>query len=198
MLKLKTKEKTMTLDELIKMIDVHLPGNRFDNDMKTMWLNEIEGKVFDEIEKPTFKPFGNELRLVKRNNKGEFEYVKQRVNELPKEYKEEDDSAGTEEDNDSSANDTHYAREIDPLDLRRTGCCNRQQPCYELAPYRYDLDKETRLIIPDRFQDVYVHYILAKMHQADSEIDNYNNEVLLFDASYKDYAAWHIRNFRRH
>ena len=37
----------MTLDKLIKTIDIYLPGNRFDNEMKIMLLNEIEVKVFD-------------------------------------------------------------------------------------------------------------------------------------------------------
>lgn len=155
----------MTLDQLIRDIDMHLPGNRFDNDVKTMWINEVEGKLYDELCKPAISTQPENVEEI----------------------------TGSE-----TAAD--YVVQIDPLNQNTCVCEDNVVPeskSLEMKPYIYAEDSDAVLICPDRFCDVYVHYVLAKMHAADSEIDEYNNEVLLYDASYKDYAAWHIRNFRR-
>lgn len=197
----------MTLNELIKDIDMHLPGNRFDNNAKTMWINEVEGKIFEEIESRTLSKQGSDINFARRNGAGEWVTDVKTINKLHDSEEDADNDTEAETDSDTSALDTEsktvsdnsYACEMDPLNLM--GCCGcidaASQVRYELIPYKYPQDKDIRLICPDRFADVYVHYVLAKMHAADSEINEYNNEVLLFDASYKDYAAWHIRNFRR-
>lgn len=206
----------MTLNELIKDIDMHLPGNRFDNDAKTMWINEVEGKIFEEIESHTLSKSGSDISLARRNGFGEWVTRVKTINKL---HDSTEDAGNTADKtgNDTAAADTtsgsdtaagskavaperNYGDEMDPLNIRShcacfMDCASRIR--YELIPYKYPQDKDEKLICPDRFADVYVHYVLAKMHAADSEINEYNNEVLLFDASYKDYAAWHIRNFRR-
>ena len=207
MIRGREKEGTMTLNELIKDIDMHLPGNRFDNNAKTMWINEVEGKIFEEIESRTLSKQGSDINFARRNGAGEWVTDVKTINKLHDSEEDADNDTEAETDSDTSASDTEsktvsdnsYACEMDPLNLM--GCCGcidtDSQVRYELIPYKYPQDKDIRLICPDRFADVYVHYVLAKMHAADSEINEYNNEVLLFDASYKDYAAWHIRNFRR-
>ena len=197
----------MTLNELIKDIDMHLPGNRFNNDAKTMWINEVEGKIFEEIESRTLSKQGSDINFARRNGAGEWVTDVKTINKLHNPEEDADNGTETSTDGDTPASDTEnkvapdnsYACEIDPLNLMCCcGCIDAaSQVRYELIPYKYPQDKDIRLICPDRFADVYVHYVLAKMHAADSEINEYNNEVLLFDASYKDYAAWHIRNFRR-
>ncbi len=64
----------------------------------------------------------------------------------------------------------------------------------EFVPYVYDTDTERELAIPDRFQDVYINYMLAKIDSMNQEPERYNNDVALFDAAWKGYAAWHLRN----
>lgn len=177
------RRREMTLDELIKEVDLYLPGNRFNNQQKTHWLNEIEGKIFDEIEarlgfsiyKKTFK-LPAVVKIIRRAD-GAYDYAR---------------------DQDEQSNDcsNSYEKEIDPLNVECNRNCCDQYLKYELVPYKYETDTETPLIAPDRFCDVYLHYILAKIHQADSEIDNYNNEVIIFSASYDDYAAYRIRQYR--
>lgn len=193
----------MTIDELIKDIDMHLPGNRFDNAAKTMWINEVEGKIFDEIEKPALSAEGVEMRCV-RKQAGKWVYVTKKINELPEPEATDQDNTDTEstdtEQEDNPGITEQDVRAIDPLNTCCYCCdlCDRRDSgVYELVPYHYPEDATAEVICPNRFCDVYVHYVLAKMHAADSETDEYNNEVLLYDASYKDYAAWHIRNFRR-
>lgn len=181
----------MTLNELIKDINMHLPGNRFDDETITMWINEIEGKIFEEIASRTLSKQGNRVTFVRRDRNGEWLTDVRTINKLHDSAKDADKDGMPER---------NYRNEIDPLDL--SSHCECFMDCasqirYELIPYSHPQDDNTQLICPDRFADVYVHYVLAKMHAADSEINEYNNEVLLFNASYEDYAAWHIRNFRR-
>lgn len=63
----------------------------------------------------------------------------------------------------------------------------------QFIPYTED-DTDRELVIPDRFQDVYINYIRAKVDFANQETDRYNNDAAMFDAAWKEYAAWHIRN----
>lgn len=179
----------MTLNEIIKHIDKMLPGNRFDNDDKTQWINEVEGKIFEELIYPSWhvaKPA--DLIIWKRDGSGAWT------------GKRQDGSEVTEENQDQVNQYGPFHGEMDPLNMGigRCGCCCRPQvPVGELEPYVYETNRETELLAPSRFADIYVHYVLAKIHAADGEIDDYNNEVVMWRASYDDYAAWHIRNFPR-
>lgn len=62
----------------------------------------------------------------------------------------------------------------------------------QFIPYTED-DTDRELAIPDRFQDVYINYIRAKVDFANQETERYNNDAAMFDAAWKEYAAWHIR-----
>lgn len=67
----------------------------------------------------------------------------------------------------------------------------------EFDKYDYDTDVETELQIPDRYSDVYIHYLSAQIDQANREFASYNNDVALFEAAWREYAAWHIRTHRQ-
>lgn len=62
----------------------------------------------------------------------------------------------------------------------------------EFKPFT-DEDMERELTVPDRFQDVYINYLRAKVDIANQETERYNNDAAMFDAVWKEYAAWHIR-----
>ena len=64
----------------------------------------------------------------------------------------------------------------------------------EFVPFTED-DSERELTVPDRFQDVYVNYIRAKVDFTNQETERYNNDAAMFEASWKEYASWHIRNY---
>ena len=64
----------------------------------------------------------------------------------------------------------------------------------EFVPFTED-DSERELTVPDRFQDVYVNYIKAKVDFTNQETERYNNDAAMFEASWKEYASWHIRNY---
>ncbi len=64
----------------------------------------------------------------------------------------------------------------------------------EFSGYRYETDQEKETLLPDRFTDIYLHYIRAKIEFYDEETANYNNTVAIYQASYAQYAAWYRRN----
>ena len=41
--------------------------------------------------------------------------------------------------------------------------------------------------------DLYVHWLLAKIHQANGELELYQNRMESFNASYQNYVNWYIR-----
>ncbi len=63
----------------------------------------------------------------------------------------------------------------------------------DFTPYEWEIDMEKELLIPDRFQDVYMSYMFAKIDFMNQEIERYNNDVAMQDAAWKAYASWHIR-----
>lgn len=67
----------------------------------------------------------------------------------------------------------------------------------EFDKYDYELDQEKELQIPDRYSDVYIHYLSAQIDQANREFASYNNDVALFEAAWREYGAWHIRTHRQ-
>lgn len=43
--------------------------------------------------------------------------------------------------------------------------------------------------------DLYSHWLLAKLHQADGELELYQNRMESFKASYQNYVNWYIRTY---
>ena len=53
----------------------------------------------------------------------------------------------------------------------------------EFKPFT-DEDMERELTVPDRFQDVYINYLRAKVDIANQETERYNNDAAMFDAAW--------------
>ena len=66
----------------------------------------------------------------------------------------------------------------------------------EFKPLSYDSDAEKRLTIPERFQDVYINYMLSKIDYHNQETERYNNDVIMYNSAYDAYAAWFRRENR--
>lgn len=184
----------MTIDQVIKLTENLYPGNRFDNDIKTLWLSEVDGKVFEEIVYPAIDIKGDPSMIVtfwKEGREWKNSLMRSRVRDDESEQNGEE----TEQGGANAEQIARYAEQIDPLNMRN--CRRIGRPVGELRPYVFTRDQNTHLLIPDRFSDVYTHYLIAKMHAADGEIEDYNNEVVLFVSSYADFSAWHLRNFVR-
>lgn len=66
----------------------------------------------------------------------------------------------------------------------------------EFKHLSYDSDAEKRLTIPERFQDVYINYMLSKIDYHNQETERYNNDVIMYNSAYDAYAAWFRRENR--
>lgn len=64
----------------------------------------------------------------------------------------------------------------------------------EFKPMTYDLDAERELSIPDRFQDVYINYMLSKIDFHNQETERYNNDVVMYNSAYDAFASWFKQN----
>lgn len=62
------------------------------------------------------------------------------------------------------------------------------------TPYRYALDAERTLAVPDAHKDVYETYLYAKMDYTNGEIERYNADAAMHSAAWTDYAAEFRRN----
>ena len=62
--------------------------------------------------------------------------------------------------------------------------------------YDYDMDQERELLIPDRFNDVYVNYLSAKVDYNNREFGSYQNCAAMYQASWNDFAAYWRRTHR--
>ena len=60
--------------------------------------------------------------------------------------------------------------------------------------YEYEMDAEKELMLPDRYSDIYIHYLKAKIEFSDGETEAYNNEVAAYQSAFDQFAAWYRRN----
>ncbi len=67
----------------------------------------------------------------------------------------------------------------------------------EFRDLDYGKDPERLMLVPDRFRDVYLSYVRAKVDFLNQETERYNNDVAMFDAAYESYAAWFRREHRQ-
>lgn len=59
--------------------------------------------------------------------------------------------------------------------------------------YTTDTPGDTVLLMPAPFDAAYKHYLSAQIHQANQELDKYNNEIAQFDSLFNEYSAWYRR-----
>lgn len=59
--------------------------------------------------------------------------------------------------------------------------------------YDENTDKETVLLVPAPYDEMYLLYLEAKIHYADQQEDQYNNAMDLFEEQWADFAAWYNR-----
>ncbi len=63
----------------------------------------------------------------------------------------------------------------------------------EFTSYEYDSDMEKELLVPERFSDIYINYINAKIDFQNMETEQYNNDVAMFEASMEQFKKYYIR-----
>lgn len=66
----------------------------------------------------------------------------------------------------------------------------------EHVPYCYETDADRELLIPDRFLDVYMNYLYAKIDFNNQETERYNNDVVMWEAAWNKYQEWYKRSHK--
>lgn len=66
----------------------------------------------------------------------------------------------------------------------------------DFKPYKYELDSEKELLVPDQFNGVYTTYISTKIDFNYKEIDRYNMDSVQFDAEWQAFASWYRRTHK--
>lgn len=62
--------------------------------------------------------------------------------------------------------------------------------------YNENTPQDTVLLIPEPYSVVYLHWLAAQIDMVNQEYAKYQNDYILFNSAYRDYAAWHTRTFR--
>lgn len=62
----------------------------------------------------------------------------------------------------------------------------------EFAPYTVD-DLEKTVLVTFPYEEIYIHYLSAKIDLINGEIASYNNNIALFNDMYEKFAAYYRR-----
>ena len=60
-------------------------------------------------------------------------------------------------------------------------------------PYEYDTDSEKELIVKAPYEELYIAYLSAKCDFYEGDTASYQNNMIMFDSLYKEYAAAYTR-----
>lgn len=64
--------------------------------------------------------------------------------------------------------------------------------------YTEGMDKDTELIVPSPFDEMYIYWLMAQMSYANGEIEKYNNAIALYNTEYEAYSNWYHRDNMPH
>lgn len=66
----------------------------------------------------------------------------------------------------------------------------------DFRPYGWDTDPETVLLVPPPWDELYVTYLIMRIHLENAEIERYNNEALLFEEQLQRWRSYVVRHNR--
>jgi len=82
----------------------------------------------------------------------------------------------------------HLNRHVDPTGQAAEGADWQAEITYT------ETDAETDLLLPDRFEMIYVYKIMCEIDMMTGETDRYNNDAILYNQMMSEWKAW----YRRH
>lgn len=60
--------------------------------------------------------------------------------------------------------------------------------------YSEDTDRETQLLVPSPFDEIYIRWLEAQIDYSNGEYDRYNNSILMYQTAWDGYANWYNRH----
>lgn len=59
-------------------------------------------------------------------------------------------------------------------------------------PYTSDTDRDAELLASGAYDDLYVYYLCAQIDRVNEEIGKYNNDLIMYNTRYTEFAReWH-------
>jgi hypothetical protein len=58
----------------------------------------------------------------------------------------------------------------------------------------YEIDQEKELSIPEPYTELYIHYLAARIDEDNGEFNSYNNNMVLYNNLYEEFAKYYRRN----
>lgn len=68
-------------------------------------------------------------------------------------------------------------------------------PVKEFERYTVETPRSQKLLVPEPYADVYLHYLFAQIDYNNSEIGKYANSRLMFDAAWSRCFKYFVRRF---
>lgn len=93
-------------------------------------------------------------------------------------------------------NDEHKVRWLSRLDkqIRREIIDTHEDaPEEEFTGYDTETDTDTVLLVPEPYDEVYIHWLAAQIDLNNAEYEKFNNSNALFAAAYNAYASAYNR-----
>jgi len=64
------------------------------------------------------------------------------------------------------------------------------------AAYDPDGDLDVPLLVPEPYDELYMHWLFAQVDYHNNEIDRFNNCMVMFNMAYATFADWYNRTHR--
>ena len=84
-----------------------------------------------------------------------------------------------------------YLQDLDQMVYNEVLLKHKHEAAEEVPPdYSGDRTGETKLLVPEPYTEMYIHWLCAKIDLMNQEIDKYNNDTALFQTAYGTMCDW--------
>ena len=197
----------MTIQEALDRVDLLRP-NYQDINMKIRWLSELDGLIYREIIS-NHAPEGVVVNVADETQADAADWDKTMEIRVPKvqagvnphmDVVNGDDLTRVKMDGKLHTLSLPVIEAIKSLrEMRMNGYAVAGKRRYEIEEdteftgYTVDTDRGTELLAPFPYDEIYTHYLMAKVDDNNLEWDKYNNDMLKFNNSYDTLSDWWTR-----
>lgn len=69
-------------------------------------------------------------------------------------------------------------------------------PVFTFNGYTDETDGQTKLSVPEPYDEIYIHYVSAMIDFHNREIVSYNNDMVMYNQAYTQFWAWYNRTHK--
>jgi hypothetical protein len=170
----------MLLSALLTLIDELKPGNKFSSAIKTSWINEVEGQLWNEVYKyKGLQSYSTASNYALPTNTG-IEHVKEVY-------------AGTDlmSQIDVGQKETtgyYYDKTLGKIVVYPTTGYTTVDIAY-LLPFAPKISTDA-LSVVSPFDRMFIEYLSAKIDFYSQNYAAYNNEMAAFNQTFQEYSDW--------